>query len=71
MNLRDLDFEDEESERHAGKKTRFQEFDCPSCGAHNPVGDGFGDRDELWCCYCEQGLEARVSDEGVFTLRET
>jgi hypothetical protein len=40
--------DDDDDERgQSGARSRFQEFECPSCNAHNPMADSFGDRDEI------------------------
>jgi hypothetical protein len=65
--------EDEEKKSGAalGSKRRFDEFDCPSCSANNPMGDGFGNNDELVCNYCGAPFKAVVDDEGHLKLKET
>lgn len=52
------------------KKGRYTEFDCPSCNAHNPWGDGFKDNDEVNCHYCGTTFVARVNDDGNLKLKE-
>jgi hypothetical protein len=67
--------EEEEEEKKSGtalgSKRRFDEFDCPSCSANNPMGDGFGNNDELVCNYCGSPFKAIVDDEGHLKLKET
>jgi hypothetical protein len=67
--------EQEEEERKSGAsqgaKRRFDEFECPSCTAYNPVGDGFGNGDELVCNYCGVSFIAKVDDEGRLKMKES
>ena len=65
---------DDEDERlpdgsEAGRRRRFNDFDCPDCNANNPYDDGFGDGDEIRCYYCGQGFTVAVSEEGRLRLR--
>ena len=63
--------EDRKSGASLGSKRRFDEFDCPACSANNPMGDGFGNNDELICNYCGVEFKAAVDDEGQLRLKET
>ena len=63
--------EEKKSGAALGSKRRFDEFDCPSCSANNPMGDGFGNNDELVCNYCGTPLKAIVDDEGHLKLKES
>ena len=67
------DQEDEDSKK-AGKtqgvKRKFDEFDCPACSANNPVGDGFGNGDDVMCNYCGLEFKVQVDEEGRLKLRE-
>ena len=62
--------DDKKSGRAQGGKRRFDEFDCPTCSANNPVGDGFGSGDEVMCNYCGLEFRVQVDDEGKLKLRE-
>ncbi|HVP67466.1 MAG TPA: hypothetical protein VMT17_09410 [Anaeromyxobacteraceae bacterium] len=62
--------EESPSGEELGRRTRFGDFDCPSCDANNPYDEGFGDGDEVLCYYCGQEYEVRVSDDGRLRLRE-
>ena len=67
--------EEEDEQRKSGasqgSKRRFGEFECPSCSAYNPVGDGFGNNDELVCNYCGVFFKALVDDEGKLKMKES
>lgn len=52
------------------KAKKFFEFDCPSCNANNPWGDGFVDGEEVNCHYCGSMYVARITDEGKLKLKE-
>ena len=65
---RDDDDDDGDSRRPKTKK--FFEFDCPSCNANNPVGDGFMPNEEINCNYCGTSFQVRVTDEGRLKLKE-
>jgi hypothetical protein len=74
----DLGYIHEEEEEDAkksgaalGAKRRFDEFDCPSCSANNPMGDGFGNNDEVVCNYCGVPFKAIVDDDGRLKLKES
>ncbi len=49
---------------------RFREFECPLCSANNPCDDGFGEGDELRCCYCGQDFRVGLTSSGGLKLRE-
>jgi hypothetical protein len=53
-----------------GSKRKFDEFECPTCSAHNPYGDGFGNGEEVNCGYCGQAFLVEVDSEGQLKLRE-
>ena len=65
--------EDEQRKSGASKgvKRRFDEFECPSCSAYNPVGDGFGNNDEVVCNYCGVSFNALVDEEGTLKMKES
>jgi hypothetical protein len=63
--------EDRKSGASQGAKRRFDEFECPACSAHNPLGDGFGNNDEVTCNYCGISFKALVDDEGHLKMKET
>jgi uncharacterized Zn-finger protein len=65
--------EDDEEERkksgeNLGVKRRFDEFECPTCSANNPLD--FGNGDEIPCSYCGLSFLAIVDEEGKLKLRE-
>jgi hypothetical protein len=60
--------DDDMKEGEVGK--RFKDFDCPSCAANNPYGDGFGEGDEVRCYYCGQAYEVKVMQGGRLKLIE-
>ncbi len=66
------DAEDEHKKDPArlGSKRKFDEFECPTCSAHNPYGDGFGNDDEVVCGYCGQQFDVLVTSDGDLKLRE-
>jgi uncharacterized Zn-finger protein len=71
---RDFGFDDDDEKPTGaalGVKRKFTEFECPSCSAHNPLGDPFGNRDEVFCGYCGQSYVAEVDEDGMLRLRET
>jgi len=39
--------------------------------AWGPVGDGFGNNDELDCNYCGVSFKASVDDEGKLKMKES
>jgi hypothetical protein len=53
-----------------GVKRKFDEFECPSCSANNPWGEGFGNNDEVLCNWCGMQFKAVVDDEGSLRLKE-
>ena len=53
-----------------GAKRKFEEFECPSCSAHNPYTD-FGNGDDVNCGYCGQGFVVEVTSDGELELRES
>jgi aerobic-type carbon monoxide dehydrogenase small subunit (CoxS/CutS family) len=64
--------DDEDVARAAqGHRRRFTEFECPTCSAHNPVGDAFGNGDDVFCGYCGQSFVALVDEDGALRLKET
>jgi hypothetical protein len=70
------EFGDEDDERRSsgagkGSKRRFDEFECPTCSAYNPVGDGFANNDEVLCNYCGVEFKATVDEDGTLRLKET
>jgi transcription elongation factor Elf1 len=71
---RDLSpYEDEDEKKTGaalGAKRKFDEFDCPSCNANNPIGDGFGNNDEVFCAYCGMSFKALIDNEGALKLKE-
>jgi hypothetical protein len=44
------------------KGDAWTEFDCPSCDANNPMGEGFKLGDEVVCMFC--GVVWDVKEEG-------
>jgi transcription elongation factor Elf1 len=62
--------DDKKSGKAQGGKRRFDEFDCPACSANNPVGDGFGNNEEVTCNYCGLEFRVQIDDEGKLKLRE-
>ena len=68
----DVDDDDDELTKAApGKKRRLTEFECPTCSAHNPVGDAFGNGDDVFCGYCGQSFVALIDEDGALRLKET
>jgi hypothetical protein len=63
----------DEDEKPTGKalgtKRKFEEFECPSCSAHNPF-DTFGNGDEVLCNWCGMEFRVVVDDEGTLKLKE-
>ncbi len=63
--------EEEEAKKSGkaqGSKRRFDEFECPTCSANNPLE--FANGDEIMCSYCGLSFKAQVDDEGNLKLRE-
>jgi hypothetical protein len=52
-----------------GSKTRFDEFECPTCDAYNPHTD-FGNGDEVLCAYCGLAFDVEVDEDAKLKLRE-
>ena len=67
------DAEDEAKKDPArlGAKRQFDEFECLTCSAHNPYGDGFGNGDTIVCGYCGQSFDVKVSADGELKLIES
>jgi transcription elongation factor Elf1 len=63
------DDDDEGASRSKGRRG-ITEFDCPSCNAHNPVGEPLVAGEEVLCNYCGTSFEVRASAEGKLKLRE-
>jgi hypothetical protein len=57
------------SGENLGDKRRFDEFECPTCSAHNPFDD-FGHDDEVNCAWCGMAFVAIVDDDGKLKLKE-
>ena len=70
---KDLDTGDDDDDAKVprGPARKFTEFECPTCSAHNPVGDAFGNGDDIFCGYCGQSFVAQVDEDGGLRLRET
>ena len=64
-------FDEDDAPREEGRRSRFREFECPACDAANPHDDGFGDGDDVLCCYCGQEFRVVVSEDGRLKLRES
>lgn len=64
------DFDEDDAPKEEGRRRRFAEFECPACDAANPCDDGFGDGDDLICCYCGLEFRATVTEDGRLKLRE-
>jgi uncharacterized Zn-finger protein len=64
-------FDEDDEPRDEGRRRKFRELDCPECSAVTPLDDGFGDGDDVLCCYCGLEFRATVSDGGRLKLRET
>ena len=69
MPMDDFGGESERSEEATDKKT-FDEFDCPTCNANNPYGDGFKVGEEIRCFYCGTEYKVKVTDTGKLKLKE-
>ena len=69
--LRPRDFHDhDDDEGGGGRKSSFNDFDCPSCSANNPTADPFAPGDEVLCNYCGTEFRVKISDEGRLQLKE-
>jgi DNA-directed RNA polymerase subunit RPC12/RpoP len=68
MSLREYGDSDDKPE--AKGKKNFDEFDCLTCNANNPYGDGFKEGDEVRCYYCGTEFLVRVDDSGRLKLKE-
>lgn len=60
---------DDDDEKPEGQK-KFKEWDCPSCNANNPSGDGIEAGEEVICNYCGVEFMVKISEEGKLKLRE-
>ena len=69
MPMDDYGGDGEKSEEDINKK-KFDEFDCPTCNANNPYGDGFKVGDEIRCFYCGTEFKVKVTDTGKLKLKE-
>jgi transcription elongation factor Elf1 len=65
------DMDDDDAKAPPGTRSRFTEFECPTCSAHNPIGDAFGNGDDVFCGYCGQSFVAVVDEDGGLKLKET
>lgn len=65
----DQEAEDRKSGRSLGSKRKFDEFECPTCSAHNPH-DNFGNADEVTCNWCGLAFNVLVDEEGNLKLKE-
>ncbi len=66
--------EEEEAKKdptRLGSKRKFDEFECATCSAHNPYGDGFGNGEVVVCGYCGQAFDVLVDSDGNLKLRES
>lgn len=66
----DLDDDDGEERRVRIGSVRFKEFDCLACDANNPMDDGFGNNDEIFCQFCGATYQVKVTEDGTMKLRE-
>jgi transcription elongation factor Elf1 len=66
----DAEDEAKKDPKQKGRQRKFDEFECPTCSAHNPYGDGFSSGDEVVCGYCGQSFEVKVNADGELKLRE-
>lgn len=62
--------EDDKKDGQAGIDSKFNEFECPTCNASNPVDLPFGMGEEVLCNYCGSGFLVRVTDLGRLKLKE-
>ena len=67
----DLYEDDDKEPGFAGVKSKFTEFECPTCTVINPCDPPAGNGDEVLCLYCGGYFEAKVTDEGRLKLRES
>ena len=65
----DQEAEDRKSGKYLGSKRKFEEFECPTCSAHNPH-DTFGNGDEVNCNWCGLEFKALVDEEGKLKMKE-
>ena len=72
MPLRPGDHHQHDDGEEGGRpgKSRFNDFDCPSCSANNPTGEPFGAGDEILCNYCGAEFRVKITDEGRLRLKE-
>ena len=52
-----------------GKRDALDEFDCPTCSAHNPTGDPLKEGQEIHCHYCGAEFRVSVTDRGKLKLK--
>jgi hypothetical protein len=64
-------FDEDDEVPDAGRRKKFHEWECPDCAAPNPYDDGFGDGDDLTCCYCGVEFRAAVNADGNLKLKPT
>lgn len=62
--------DDDDDGPKVGAGGKGKEFECPSCSAHNPYDDGFGDGDEIRCFYCGSEFKVEARDDGRLRFRE-
>ena len=62
--------DDDPSVGAAGADGRWTEFDCPSCDANNPLGDGFRVGEEVSCLWCGASFRVRKGTGSRFRLKE-
>ena len=69
---RDLHHSDDDDVDSGGRgsKTRFADFDCPSCDANNPASEPIGAGDEVLCNYCGTEYRVKITEEGRLQLKE-
>jgi hypothetical protein len=61
-----------EDDEEGGRDPRgLRDFDCPSCSAHNPLGEPVGQGEEVLCNYCGSEYQVTFTSEGRLRLRET
>ncbi len=61
--------DDDDDDNNRSKRRRGDdEFECPECSAHNPLGEPMVDGGEVQCFYC--GIEFKVQDvSGKFKFK--